>query len=397
MSVIKILKLSRGLHTSSILNKNYYEILGIPKNSSQKDIKKAYYEKAKKYHPDANKSDPKSASKFQEVSEAYEVLSDPSKRQTYDMSGSTNTNSNSGGFHGFQQHGQRTTWNNASSFGSFTDPEDLFRKIFEEFEKGYGGSTDRSRRSSYDDSSVWGTGTSTEITLSVTFKEAAIGCEKETEISSPDMCGVCHGSCCEPGRSPIKCPYCHGTGTETITNGPYMLRSTCRVCKGSRMYIKDPCRACQGKGQTLQRKRIVVPVPAGVTDGQTIRMKIQNNKELYVTFSVAKSAYFKRDDSDIHTDASISVSQAILGGTVRIEGLYGDVTITINPGTSSHSRIRLPQKGIKRIDSYGRGDHYVHIKIQVPERPTNKQKELIRAFANATDDESKFGTVDGSP
>lgn len=388
----------RNFHTSQPFNrKDYYEILGVPKNADPKAIKKAYYEKAKKYHPDANKADPKAAAKFQEVSEAYEILSDKDKRQTYDLGGSSQSRPGAGsGFANNWQYQNTYTYNqeNRNAFGgSFTDPEDYFKKIFEEFESKFGPEF---KRSTYDDSSVWGTGEASEISLSISFKEAAIGCDKEVQINSPDTCAICQGNCCQPGYKPTKCPYCQGTGVETISTGPFLLRSTCRVCKGSRMFINKPCVACQGKGQTLQMKTVIIPVPAGVTDGQTIRMRITNNKELYVTFKVSKSNYFKRDGADVHTDAVISISQAVLGGKVRIEGLYEELNVNIDQGTSSHTRLRLPQKGLKRMDSYGRGDHYVHVKIQVPERPTKRQKELIKEFSVATDDESKFGSVNGA-
>lgn len=375
------------LHTSRVLSKkDYYDTLGVPKNADASAIKKAYYEKAKKYHPDANKADPKAATKFQEVSEAYETLSDQSKRQAYDLgygSSSTNQGFNAGPTSGWQSSYSSTNAHDPFG-GTFTNPEEYFKKIFEEFETKFGK---ESRRSTYDDSTVWGTGEASEISLNVTFKEAAIGCEKEVIINSPDTCGICLGSCCQPGYRPIKCPYCQGTGVETISTGPFLLRSTCRVCKGSRMHINKPCTTCQGKGQTLQRKTVVVPVPAGVVDGQTVRMRLTNNKELYVTFKVAKSNYFKRDDADIHTDAVISISQAILGGNIKIEGLYEDLSVDIKPGTSSHTKIRLPQKGLKRQDSYGRGDHYVHVKIRVPEKPTKRQKDLIKEFETTDDDD----------
>lgn len=369
-------------HTSRVLTrKDYYEILGVPKNADSKAIKKAYYEKAKKYHPDANKSDPQSAAKFQEVSEAYEVLSDKDKRSTYDLGGGSGFGNagSSGGFNPGGNWQYQTSYSNSNPFGgTFTNPEEYFKRIFEEFETKFG--SEYKRPGSYTDETSWGVGEASEISLSVSFKEAAIGCDKEVIINSPDVCQVCQGSCCQPGYKPAKCPYCQGTGTETISTGPFLLRSTCRVCKGTRMFINKPCTVCQGKGQTIQAKTVIVPVPAGVTDGQTIRMRLVNNKELYVTFKVAKSNYFKRDDADIHTDAVISVSQAVRGGTIRVEGLYEDLNVTVNPGTSSHSRIRLPQKGIKRLDSYGRGDHYVNIKIRVPEKPTKAQKELISQF-----------------
>lgn len=372
----------RSIHLGSqLFRKNYYEVLGVPKNADAKAIKKAYYDKAKKYHPDSNKSDPKAATKFQEVSEAYEVLSDSAKRQAYDLGGSSSgfgsgaSSAGAGPTGGGWQY--QNVYRDQNPFGSsFNNPEDYFKKIFEEFETKFGSEY---KRSNYNDDSYFGQD-ATEVSLSVSFKEAAIGCDKEVIINSPDTCDICSGSCCQPGYKPIKCPYCQGTGTETISTGPFLLRSTCRVCKGSRMFINKPCPTCHGKGETIQRKTVIVPVPAGVIDGQTVRMRIKNNKELYVTFKVQKSNYFRRDDADIHTEAVISVSQAILGSTLRVEGLYEDLKVDVKPGTSSHTRIRLPQKGIKRQDSYGRGDHYVHIKIQVPEKPTPKQKDLMKEF-----------------
>ncbi|KAG9509874.1 Protein tumorous imaginal discs, mitochondrial, partial [Fragariocoptes setiger] len=360
---------TRTLFLSPKFCKDYYEVLGIPRNASAKDIKKAFYDKAKRYHPDTNKDDPEAAKKFQEVSQAYEVLSDDKRRKEYDFMGNAGAGSRPNG------PGGGSTFHRQDNYGSFTDPEQLFRQIFRQFEETYGkGGIDYET----DDSNAWGVGRSQEITLNVTFKEAATGCNKEVDINLVDTCPICNGNCCKPGYKPIKCPMCQGTGMETISTGPFMMRTTCRTCKGTRMYIRDPCTECKGKGRTLQRKTVIVPVPAGVDDGQTIRMRIANDKELFVTFRVSKSNYFRRDGADIHTDAVINVSKAVCGGKMLIEGLYDDVTVDISPGTSSHTRIRLPSKGVKRMDSYGRGDHYVHIKIQVPQSPNTRQKELAR-------------------
>lgn len=152
---------------------------------------------------------------------------------------------------------------------------------------------------------------------------------------------------------------------ETISSGPFVMRSTCRMCHGTRFYVKHPCGECGGKGSTTQRKLVSVPVPAGVEDGQTLRMQAAN-KELFITFKVAKSDYFRRDGADVHTDAEVSLSQALLGGTIIVQGLFEDVTLRIPPGTSSHTRMRITGKGMKRINSYGQGDHYVHLKIRIP-------------------------------
>lgn len=152
---------------------------------------------------------------------------------------------------------------------------------------------------------------------------------------------------------------------ETISNGPFIMRSTCRRCHGTRVLIKNPCKVCHGEGVKQQRKKITITVPPGVDDGQSIRTKV-SNKELYITFRVARSNYFRRDGSDIHSDVDINLFQAILGGTVNIQGLYENLTVKIPVGTTSHTRIRLPEKGITRMNSYGKGDHYIHVKINVP-------------------------------
>ena len=213
--------------------------------------------------------------------------------------------------------------------------------------------------------------------MNLTFAQAARGVNKDIDVNVVDTCLKCTGSRCEPGTKPGKCQYCNGTGMETISTGPFVMRSTCRYCQGTRMYIKYPCNECDGKGQTVQRKRVTVPVPAGIEDGQTVRMNV-GNKELFITFKVEKSRYFKRDGSDVHTDAEISLSQAVLGGTIRIQGVYDDQTIQVLAGTSSHHTVTLKGKGMKRVNTTGSGDHYIHIKIVIPKKLSEKQKALLQ-------------------
>ncbi|XP_076685568.1 dnaJ homolog l(2)tid, mitochondrial isoform X2 [Andrena cerasifolii] len=367
-----LIQTQRGIHTTNtLLKRNYYEILGVAKNASAKDIKKAYYQLAKKYHPDTNKGDPDASKKFQEVSEAYEVLSDDTKRKEFDTWGATS-----------EQMGMGQGASHAKDFGqnwqfrSSVNPEELFRKIFGE------AGFQSSAFSDFEDfaESKFGFGAAQEVIMNLTFSQAARGVNKDVQLNVVDTCPRCAGSRCEPGTKATTCKYCNGTGMETISTGPFVMRSTCRYCHGTRMFIKFPCGECEGKGQTVQRKKVTVPVPAGVEDGQTIRMAV-GNKEVFITFRVEKSKYFRRDGADIHTDAEISLAQAVLGGTIRIEGVYEDHTIQIRPGTSSHTKIRLNSKGLKKVNGMGYGDHYVQIKVTVPSKLNDKQLALLQAYA----------------
>ncbi|KAG5311674.1 TID protein, partial [Acromyrmex insinuator] len=372
-NIERIVQPHRAIHlTSRLLKRNYYEILGVSKNASAKDIKKAYYQLAKKYHPDTNKRDPDANQKFQEVSEAYEVLSDDTKRKEYDTWGATSEQMGMG-----MGQGQRTkSYNQHWQYRSTINAEELFRKIFGDagFQSGAFNDFEDFSESKY------GFGAAQEVIMNLTFSQAARGVNKDINVNVIDTCPKCGGSRCELGTKPVRCQYCNGTGMETISTGPFVMSSTCRYCQGTKMHIKFPCTECNAKGQTVQRKKITVPVPAGVEDGQTIRMAI-GKKEIFVTFRVEKSRYFRRDGPDVHTDAEVSLSQAVLGGTIRVEGVYEDQTIQIMPGTSSHTRIRLNSKGLKKVDGVGYGDHYVNVKITVPKQLTDKQRALLQAFA----------------
>jgi DnaJ family protein A protein 3 len=311
----------RHLHTSRVAaaatsNKSYYEVLGVPRDASAKDIKKAYYQLAKKYHPDTNKGDKDAQRKFQEVSEAYECLSDDTKRKQYDAFGS-GAFSGGGGGGGGPADGFGGAWN----FRSSIDPEELFKTIFGDQSwrtAGGGGGAGAFGETHFD----FG-GAPQQYQLNLTFSEAARGVNKEMTVVMADTCSSCGGDGAKPGTKPERCPQCHGTGMETISTGPFMMRSTCRRCHGrgtwmfnistfitatfepcvncsfhadlfsSGSWVKDPCGDCRGSGQTRQRKTAVVPVPAGVEDGQTVRVAV-GRREVFVTFKVAKSDYFKR-------------------------------------------------------------------------------------------------------
>lgn len=238
----------------------------------------------------------------------------------------------------------------------------------------------------------YGYGSASEVIMNLTLKEAARGVNKDTDLNVVDRCPKCQGSGAELGTKAVKCPHCSGTGMQTISTGPFVMRSTCRYCVGKGTYIKHPCGECHGKGQTVQRRTITVPVPAGVEDGQTVRMAV-GSKEVFITFRIAKSDYYRRDGADIHTDVDVSIAQSLLGGTVLVHGIYEDINLKVPSGTSSHTRIRIPHKGIRRVNSYGYGDHYVHVKIQVPYKLDQKSKALITAYAELEKDTP--GTIDG--
>ena len=367
----------RGIFTTSYLNKtDYYDVIGVKRNATQKEIKQAYFQKAKQYHPDTNKN-PDAVKKFQELAEAYDVLSDEGKRRQYDQFGMAGSSGmppppgsgggGSGGFGGFNQ------------YHANIDPEELFRKIFGEFEGSFRGGGGPFGSSGFAEN-IFGHGPSAEVSVQISFEDSARGCTKQISMNLVDTCPKCNGSRAEPGSKPIKCPSCNGTGMETVASGAFFMRTMCRQCRGKKTIVRNPCRECNGKGQTIQRKTVAVNIPAGIEDGQSMRLTV-GKQEVFVTFRVSKSNYFRRDGPDIHTDADISIAQAVLGGTKKIKGVLGDITINIAPGTSSHAKIKLLNKGLPRLHSFGHGDHYVHLRIKVPNSMSEQQKALLMAYA----------------
>ncbi|XP_029944988.1 dnaJ heat shock protein family (Hsp40) member A3a isoform X2 [Salarias fasciatus] len=362
-----------SFHTSAPASskQDFYQVLGVPRTASQKEIKKAYYQMAKKYHPDTNKDDPQAKEKFAQLAEAYEVLSDEVKRKQYDTYGSA-------GFDAGQAGGGQQYWSGQTSN---IDPEELFRKIFGEFSGGRGFG---------DFNAIFDQ--PQEYIMELTFTQAAKGVNKEISINIDAACQRCDGKGHEPGTKVQHCHYCNGSGMETVNTGPFVMRSTCRRCGGKGTVISNPCHTCRGTGQTKQRRTVMVPVPAGVEDGQTVRMPV-GKKEVFITFRVQKSPVFRRDGADIHSDLHVSVAQAILGGTARTQGLYETLNLTIPAGVQTDQRIRLSGKGIARVSGYGFGDHYIHIKMKIPKTLTDRQRSLIMSFAE--DETEVEGTVNG--
>ncbi|KAG7487014.1 hypothetical protein JOB18_044458 [Solea senegalensis] len=364
----------RSLHTSSRLanKQDFYEILGVSRSAAQKDIKKAYYQMAKKYHPDTNPDDPEAKEKFAKLAEAYEVLSDEVKRKQYDTYGAAGFDPSRA------EAGQQQYYRTG---GTNINPEELFRKIFGEFTggRGFGDINNMFEQRP-------------EYVMELTFTEAAKGANKELRVNINDMCPRCDGKGNEPGTKVPLCHYCNGTGMESISTGPFMMRSTCRRCGGRGSIIQIPCVVCRGSGQTKQEQTVTVPVPAGVGDGQTVCMPV-GTKEVLITFRVQKSPLFRRNGVDIHSDLFISIAQAILGGTAVAQGLYQPITVAIPSSCQVDQVIRLQGKGIRRMNSYSYGDHYVYIKIKVPKTLTRRQRSLLLTYAEEETDVQ--GTVNG--
>lgn len=362
----------RLIHGTIPRGKDYYKILNVPRNASQKDIKKAYYELAKKYHPDTNKGNTETQQKFAEVAEAYEILGDDSKRQQYDTLGSTSF----GGSQGFPGGGFT---------GQNIDPEELFRKIFGEF--GARGASGGGFRNDFREYAP------TEVNMDLKFTEAARGVNKSISLKLMDTCDKCKGQGNEPGSKVSRCGHCGGSGMEQVTQGPFVMRSTCRKCGGNGKIVTHPCTKCRGKGEVLQSKTLNVPVPAGVENNQTVRMRV-GTREVFITFRVSPSPIFRRQGSDVHSDVTISITQALLGDVIKVPGIQNEITLRVPELTSSHHRFKFSGKGIKKMNSYGFGDHYVHVKISSPSALSDRQKKLIAEFSK--NDDSTDGDINYS-
>ena len=359
--------------------RDYYEVLGVDRGADESAIKSAYRKLAKKYHPDVNPGDKEAEKKFKEATEAYSVLSDPQKRRQYDQFGHAAFEQGGGGAGGFDGFG---------GFGGFSggDMGDIFGDIFGDL---FGGGRRRPNNGPMKGANV-------HASVRITFEEAVFGCEKELDLTLKDVCETCHGTGAKPGTSPETCSKCHGTGQVVYTQqsmfGTIQNVQTCPDCHGTGKVIKDKCPDCRGTGFISNRKKIKVTIPAGIDNGQSIRIREKGEPgtnggprgDLMVEVVVTRHPIFQRQDMNIFSTAPITFAQAALGGEVRISTVDGDVMYDIKPGTQTDTKVRLKGKGVPSLRNKNvRGDHYVTLVVQVPTKLNEEAKEALRKFDEA--------------
>ena len=360
--------------------RDYYETLGVPKNASEDEIKKAYRKLAMKHHPDRNHGDSKDAEiKFKEVKEAYEMLSDGQKRAAYDQYGHAGVDPNMRGGPG------------AEGFGGFAEAfGDIFGDVFG---GGRGGRTSGGRQ-------VF-RGGDLSYAMEITLEEAAEGKDSQIRIPSWDECGTCHGSGAKPGTRVVTCTTCHGHGVVQMRQGFFSVQQTCPQCKGTGKLIPEPCVACHGVGKTKNTKTLEVKIPAGIDDGMRIRSTGNGEPgtnggppgDLYIEIRLKKHDIFERDGDDLHCAVPISFTAAALGGEIEVPTLAGKAAIDIPEGTQSSKQFRLRGKGIKGVRSSYPGDLYCHITVETPVKLTEHQRKLLKEL----DDSLKKGGAKHSP
>lgn len=362
--------------------RDYYEVLGVSKTATQDELKKAYRKLARKYHPDLNKDNEEAAEKFKECNEAYSVLSDEQKRAQYDQFGhAAFENGGMGGGGGF---------GGAGGFGGFggSGMEDIFDMFF----GGQGGRGGRSSKAGPQ------RGADLRFDLEISFEEAAFGLEKEINLYRDEVCDHCHGEGAEPGSKVETCPECNGSGyvrfTQNTMFGQMVNERPCSRCKGEGKIISEPCKECRGKGTVKRNKKLKVKIPAGVDNGSRLRVSNEGEAgakggpsgDLYVYLYVKPHKFFERDGTTVLCEVPINIVQATLGADIKVPTLDGQVTMKIPEGTQPGKVMRIKGKGIPSLRNSSRGDQLVRIKVVVPTKLSDKQKDALRKFADISKD-----------
>ena len=380
--------------------RDYYEVLGVSKTATEDELKKAYRKLAKKYHPDANPDNKEEAeAKFKEVNEAYEVLSDPKKRQMYDQFGTVDPQGFGGGaggpFGGGNYYSYSSSgFNGFNGFDGFADFGDL-GDIFSSF---FGGSSRTS--SSRQQTRGPRKGADLNLSMEISFEEAFLGVEKEISITRPETCNVCNGTGARPGTTVTKCPTCHGTGTiKQVQNtilGQMQTTRTCTTCHGTGEVIKEPCENCKGKGTVRKQARIKVKIPAGIDDKQTVVLRGEGEPgekggpkgDLYITVKVRKSSVYTRQGTTVLCEIPITITQATLGAELKIPMVDGSVEKFVIPeGTQTGTKFTIRDRGFKSLNSNSRGSFVFSVVVQTPKRLSREQRDLLEQLAKTMNEQ----------
>ena len=365
--------------------RDYYEVLGVSKSATDDEIKKAYRKLAKENHPDMNPGDKAAEARFKEIGEAYEILSDSEKRALYDQYGFAGVDPNFAAGGGYGDYG---------GFSGFGGMDFDLGSIFSDFFGGAAGNGGSTRRNGPQK------GDNVAASLRISFEEAAFGVEKDVTVSRIEDCAKCGGTGCKEGSSPETCPDCHGSGVIRTTRqtmfGAMQQQSACPKCGGTGQIIKDPCPTCRGKGKVRRSKTIKVKVPAGIDNGQSMRVRNEGsagsnggpNGDLIVTVSVDRHKLFEREGSDVLCEIPITFAQAALGAELEVPTLDGKVKYTVPEGTQTGTTFRLKGKGIPYLNNAkSRGDQYVTVTVETPKGLNSQQKDLLKKFAESLGDE----------
>lgn len=352
--------------------RDYYEVLGVSRDASEADLKKAFHKLAKQYHPDLHPNDKECEAKFKEINEAYEVLSDSEKRAKYDQFGHAGVDPNFGA-------GQA-----GGGFGGFGGMDDILNSFFGGFGFGGGGRSANPNAPRQ--------GEDIEARINIDFMDACKGVKKTIRLNKLEQCSECHGTGAQPGTSPKTCPDCNGTGQVRVTQrtpfGNIMQTARCNRCGGKGKIIDSPCKSCSGKGMVKRTSTREIEIPAGVDDGQTLRISGGGhcginggpNGDLHILVNVRPDPIFERRGFDIWTEVPITYGQAVLGSEIVVPTIDGKVKYTIPEGTQAGTVFRLREKGVQRLYQKSRGDHYVRVGIEVPRNLTKEQKAQLQKF-----------------
>ncbi len=367
-------------------SKDYYEVMGVPRNATDGEIKKAYRELAKKYHPDLHPGDKEAEAKFKEVNEAYEVLSNKEKRARYDQFGQAGVDPNFGGGAG------------GSPFTGNINIDDIFNSVFNDF--GFGGFGGMGGTSVHHTSSnMPRRGSDSETSVTISFEEAAKGCVRTIRYEQVDLCGTCHGTGARNGAVRT-CPQCGGTGQVRISQrtpfGLVQTTRTCDKCGGSGKVVDSPCPDCGGSGRVRRSCNIEINIPAGIADSQVLNVSGKGNAgtnggpsgDLHVLVSVRPHPLFERRGNDVWCEMPITFAQAALGAEVVVPTIDGKVSYMVHPGTQPDDVFKLRGKGIPKLGGHGRGDQYVRMTVEVPKNLSAKQKELLQEFEGIGEDKN---------